>query len=114
MSDSISREAVLNKIEEIDKLSEAGKTDEALALMKECFESLSPSSEWISVKDGLPNGNCACWITLEYIKTGNRVLYESYYDLELETFYNQKYLERKGYKLIAWQKKRMPSPYTGE
>lgn len=84
--------------------------------MNEHLDDLPPveQTEWISVKDGLPNGNCACWITLEYIKTGNRVLYESYYDLELEAFYNQKYLERKGYKLIAWQKKRMPSPYTGE
>lgn len=69
--------------------------------------------EWISVKDRLPNEDCECWITLEYIKTGNRVLYESHYDLELEKFYNQKCLERQGYKLIAWQKKRMPSPYRG-
>ena len=70
--------------------------------------------EWISIKDRLPNEDCECWITLEYIKTGNRVLYESHYDAGLEKFYNQKSLERQGYKLIAWQKKRMPSPYKGE
>lgn len=50
--DSISREVILNKITEIDKLSKVGKTDEALALMKECFESLTPKqNEWISVLD---------------------------------------------------------------
>lgn len=79
----------------------------------EFLTKLKPSNEWIPVKDRLPNDDCECWITLEYIKTGNRVLYESHYDLELG-FYNQNYLKKQGYKLIAWQKKRMPSPYKGE
>ena len=74
----------------------------------------SEPQEWISVGDKLPNEDCECWLTLEYTKTSNRVLYESHYDPVLVRFYNQRYLERRGYKLIAWQKKRMPSPYKGE
>ena len=111
MSDLISREEALNCF----PLMMQGELF-TVETIRHQLKKLSPAeqNEWVSIKDRLPNEDCECWITLEYIKTGNRVLYESRYDLELEKFYNQKCLERQGYKLVAWQKKRMPSPYKGE
>lgn len=69
MSDSISREAVLNTLDNMDKALDENRTVEAYKdLLKECFKELPPvePQEWISVKDRLQ---------IEQDSQGNLIVY---------------------------------------
>lgn len=118
MSDLISKEVILNKIAEIDKLSKTGKTDEALALMKECFESLTPKqTEWISVKDRLPKDAEAVLITIRRMdKSFNQIPFISvgYISWNQQAWWcaHDGDCEENNIEVLAWMP--LPSPYKGE
>lgn len=76
---------------------------EALYDELDTFEESIEQAEWVSIKDGLPEEDCECWVTLGY--GTNRVIDSLRYCATKQGFHNQRSLELRGYRIVAWQKK---------